>query len=188
MKDKIIQKIQEKGSASLADLGTLHEIRHNILYHVRQLIKNEDIRAYIKLKPDSKSRSITDEEIIFAIANRYEYPKDILNLTDEICSQDKIIASQAYRLFVDLYVKRFDETEKARKQLEKKHYTKEHCTDNGFEEMWKEYLKGNEEKARQDADRLAKFLMSGINPELKKKVAFQLTYKDKNGLYNMRFD
>lgn len=189
IKDKILKKIQKNGLASLAELTAIHETRHIILYHIRKLIKNEDIRAYIKIKQDSESRSILDEEIFFTFANRYEDPQDILNLITEMCGDNSELRGQAKLKFIDLYVERVKTTEPARKRLAKKQYIGERRTEEGFEEIWEEYLKGNKEQtARLDAERLSIFLMTGLNPEFRKKVAFHLTYKDKNGLYNTRFD
>lgn len=189
IKDKILKRIQKNGFASLAELTAIHETRHNILYHIRKLIKNEDIRVYIKIKQDSESRSILDEEICFTFANRYEHPQDVLNLINEMCGDNSELRGQAKLKFIDLYVDRVKTTESARKKLAKKHYTEEYHTEGGFEEIWENYLKGNKEQtARLDAEKLSTFLMTGLNPDFKKKVAFQLTYKDKNDLYSTRFD
>lgn len=189
IKDKILKEIQKKGFASLAELTAIHETRHVVLYHIRKLIKNEDIRAYIKLKQDSESRSILDEEICFTFANRYEHPQDILNLINEMCGDNSELRGQAKLKFIDLYVERVKTTEPARKRLAKKQYIGEHYTEEDFEDIWEKYLKGNNEQtARLDVERLSIFLMTGLNPEFKKKVAFQLAFKDKNGLYNTRFD
>lgn len=189
IKDKILKEIQKKGFASLAELTAIYETRHVVLYHIRKLIKNEDIRVYIKIRRDSESRSILDEEICFTFANRYEDPQDVLNLINEMCEDNSKLRGQAKLKFIDLYVERVKTTEPARKRLAKKQYIGKHYTEEDFEEIWEKYLKGNKEQtAGLDAERLSIFLMTGLNPEFKKKVAFQLTYKDKNGLYNTRFD
>lgn len=188
IKDLIIQKIQENGCASLAELALVHERRHNILYHVRKLMQNNRIRVYIQIKQDSQSRSILDDEIYFKLAN-YDDPKDVLNLINEMCGNNSEIREQAKLKLVDLFVDRAKTTELARKRLEYKHYISEYHTSDGFEERWEDYLKGNKElTTRLNAEKISLFLMAGLNPEFKKKVAFYLTYKDKNGFYNTSFD
>lgn len=130
-----------------------------------------------------------DEEICFTFANRYEHPQDVLNLIDEMCGDDLELRGQAKSKFIDLFVERVETTELARKRLEKKHFIEEYHTEEGFEEVWEKYLKGSKgQSAKQDAEMLSIFLMTGLNPDFRKKVAFQLTCKDKNGLYKTHFD
>jgi|GEM_PF-6775222 len=104
-KKKILDYLKRNGETSLSKIKSLDKAHQNITRNLRLLLKDKEIRVFLKINTDIiKAISLTDDEIFYSCINKYQYPQDIINLIDEMQSQDKEISKQAYDEFIKLYL------------------------------------------------------------------------------------
>src|SRR5659263_416451 len=102
LRTRILDKIEENNSANLKELVDLGNSRQSVLYHIRRLYNENEIRAFIK------GAGLTDEELYFSIAPG-DYPQEIHELKkiiDNMCEEDLNSATPNYEKFVNLCQKR----------------------------------------------------------------------------------
>lgn len=181
LKSEIIEKLK-KGDKNLVKLAGLREHRANIIYDLKTLVKELKLRAYIKIDPDSESKSMSGD-IWFHYTGNYSIMEDVCELIDHMHGKDKIAGDtiSAHLTFKSLYVDRGMKTEAVRKKELMKMYMPDSEKENvlsvkGFtEENIKEMIPTRKELEK-DAERLAGLLSMGV-AGLREKVAYCLTHK-----------
>lgn len=165
-KGKILEYIKQKSSVSLAELEKLDIKRQTLRYNLRKMCRDKLIRPFIKMKLGVGFVLPEDDEIYFTYTNGFEYPQEVKQLIDQMCSEDVNTASQAFEVFVDLY-----------KERDKIKHGYMRITEDGsvFGADSDEGKNSIEEEKIKTAKKVAYALMSGMIPRLKEKIAFELT-------------
>lgn len=169
-----ILAVLREGDASLVTLAKLREHRANIIYDLQILIKELKIRSYIKIDPDSKSKSLSGA-IWFHYTENYSEMEDVCDLIDEMRGEKKIVGDtiSARLAFKSLYTDRGMKTEAVRKKMIKKFMR---GTDKGNWSAQQEKMMPTREDIEKDTERLVGLLLVGV-PSLREKVAYCLSYK-----------
>lgn len=191
LKSEIIE-ILKTGDGNLVTLAKLREHRANIIYDLQILVKELEIRSYIKIDPDSKSKSLSGA-IWFHYTGNYSIMEDVCDLIDHMHGEKKIVGDtvSARLAFKSLYTDRGMKTEAARKKELIKIYMPDSEKENllsvkGFTEEHIEKMMPTRKDIEKDAERLAGLLLMGV-AGLREKVAYCLTHKiinkDKSASY-----
>ena len=175
-----ILAVLREGDASLVTLAKLRKHRANIIYDLQILIKELKIRSYIKIDPDSKSKSLSGA-IWFHYTGNYSEMEDVCDLIDEMHGEKKIDGEKkiagdtisARLAFKSLYTDRGMKTEAVRKKMIKKFMRD---TDKGNWSAQQEKMMPTREDIEKDTERLVGLLSMGV-PSLREKVAYCLSYK-----------
>jgi len=169
-----ILAVLREGDASLVTLAKLREHRANIIYDLQILVKDLEIRSYIKIDPDSKSKSLSGA-IWFHYTGNYSEMEDVCDLIDEMRGEKKIVGDtiSARLAFKSLYTDRGMKTEAVRKKMIKKFMRD---TDKGNWSTQQEKMMPTREDIEKDAERLVGLLLMVI-PSLREKAAYCLSYK-----------
>jgi predicted transcriptional regulator len=177
---KVLEYIYQKGSVSLSELGKIEGIYPQTLrYNLRNLCKNKEIRAYIKMNDEAGFVIPLDEEIYFTTVFRYKNPKIILELINQMCGYDNAISEQAKIEFIELYIHKAETTLNALKKIQVNR------AEEGFEEKWKKLHERHICDEKRHAIELTNVLMSRVTEDLSEKVAFALTNKNEYGGYDL---
>lgn len=159
-KQNIKTLIKSNGKASLTEIKKLNKAHQPVLYNLRRLLAENEIRPHIEVNHEIvKSIGITDNELFFTLVNRYEYPQDVLKLINDMCGENLELASQAHNEFIRLCMEKGSKEE--------------------FEKLPPRQPNSHSlvlEPAKiESVRRLAIQLMSNMVPGLKERIAFALT-------------
>jgi len=175
--DEISKLIKEKDEISLCELDKKGISRQTLRYNLRKLIREGIIKSYVKLSDDKSMEFPKDNEIFFTfVQSHFDSPQDILELIENMCSNNKPKSENAFNIFIKLCIQR---------HLGERFYAKDDKGNYLFKKNGKRlvafiYQEESEELHQKQihakAQKMAYALMSGMFPELKEKVAFKLTY------------
>ena len=176
---KIKEYIRQKGPSNLSELGKIGISRQTLHYNLRNLCINKEIRACIKIESKAGFVIPLCDEVFFTITSQYDNPQAVLDVINQMCDYNDPMSEQAKTDFIELYVDRAKSTLDALKKIQANR------TDEKFEEEWTRLKRNDKQNARRHAIELVHILMSRVSNDLKEKVAFALTYKDDDGIYDL---
>lgn len=109
---KIIESIRQRGEVSLYELykKKITPSHQTTNRNLRILCKEGKIRTFLKISPEILQVFHKPNEVFFTMINNYDSPHKVLDLINTMCGSDISVSSQAMSDFIDLYIKKAEDT------------------------------------------------------------------------------